>query len=630
MRRFALASSLAAIVVGTALISCTESDPDAEAQQGTRPPGFGAVASPAAGANPSISFAFSSLTLRPAQVLAGDAVAVSVTNIFNSGGAGTQSISLSVAGSVVDTTDAVFAAGASADVEFTYTPRVSGRHLVKVGARLGTLTVVEPPRQTGLSDIIALTRGPYLGSCAFTSVVVAWNTNVPGDSLVLFGPDPDSLRSVAYAEETVKRHAVTLTALSAGQALHYRVFTNGEPLTPAIPFKTNSRDTDFSFTVYGDPGEGHDVHRGVIAAMREVESDLTVVTGDINHTSEAEDKNYDKFHFGPYRDLIREQCFWPSIGNHDWAPPAMAARYLDAFHLPANNPEGSEEYYSFDFGNTHFIALNSNLRRRSDPQWAWVQRDLKAAASSPDIQWIFVFFHHPPYSSGPQGLNPQEPGQSMAKLYVPLFEKYGVTVVFSGHVHAYERTCQLRSLRCVAVGGIVYVVTGNGGNTGPAFNVCGADCFWSERYVNAPHFVRVEVRGNTLRIEAIASGLSFTAVEGSRYVIDSFVMEIDDTAPDSSYRLTAVLQEDPVGVIHAAEVIKRHMEKFLAIPGVIGVQVGVFETNRGFRARIEVNILNITHEKRDLLPKEIEGIPVWMQRAESHADRAGKDFLSNR
>ena len=67
-------------------------------------------------------------------------------------------------------------------------------------------------------------------------------------------------------------------------------------------------------------------------------------------------------------------------------------------------------------------------------QTAWLERELIAARQDPAIRHIFVVMHHPPFSISLHGGN-----RDLRERWTPLFEKYQVTAVFSGHDHVYER-----------------------------------------------------------------------------------------------------------------------------------------------------------------------------------------------
>jgi hypothetical protein len=127
------------------------------------------------------------------------------------------------------------------------------------------------------------------------------------------------------------------------------------------------------------------------------------------------------------------------LGNHEY----NHLNYFDLFYLPNN-----ERWYSFDYGHAHFICLQIDGFSSYGPgseQYSWLEHDL-ARAEQP---WEFVFFHVPPYSSGPHGSDLQ-----VRTSLHPLFVQQGVDVVFNSHDHDYERS---------VVDGVTYIVTGGGG-----------------------------------------------------------------------------------------------------------------------------------------------------------------------
>jgi hypothetical protein len=194
------------------------------------------------------------------------------------------------------------------------------------------------------------------------------------------------------------------------------------------------------------------------------------------------------------------------VGNHELSGGECGYQgYRDIYHLPDNAPPGDgETYYSFDWGNAHFVALDTNQSYGAgSAQYDWLIADLQAATRP----WQFVFFHHPAYSSGTHGSTPD-----VQAHLVPVFETYGVDVVFNGHDHHYERTCPVLGGACTTPqdGGVVYYVTGGGG--APLYPV-GTD--WFTAYGDSlNHFLRVAVHECWLRLEAVGTdGVIFDSYE---------------------------------------------------------------------------------------------------------------------
>ena len=133
--------------------------------------------------------------------------------------------------------------------------------------------------------------------------------------------------------------------------------------------------------------------------------------------------------------------------------------YLDIFTLPGNGevggvPSGTEQYYSFDYGNVHFVSLDSQLTARDTDQMAAMRDWLIDDLSSNDPDWTVVIFHHPPYSKGANHDSDDTekiggfdmPQQWMRETFVPVFDNYGVDLVYNGHSHSYERSYYLNNL----------------------------------------------------------------------------------------------------------------------------------------------------------------------------------------
>jgi hypothetical protein len=118
-------------------------------------------------------------------------------------------------------------------------------------------------------------------------------------------------------------------------------------------------------------------------------------------------------------------------------------------------------YYSFDYGNAHFVVLNNyfSMNTVGSAQYNWLTADLAASNQF----WKFVFFHEPAYASNSLQ-QPRDSTKTVQNL-VPRFEQYGVDMVFSGHWHYYERMKPLLGgqVSTIEAGGVVYLVTGGGG-----------------------------------------------------------------------------------------------------------------------------------------------------------------------
>jgi Calcineurin-like phosphoesterase len=131
-----------------------------------------------------------------------------------------------------------------------------------------------------------------------------------------------------------------------------------------------------------------------------------------------------------------------ALGNHD-ANPQLVNQYLKYFNL-------AKPYYSFDFKNIHFIALDTNAPVvTNSEQFKFVKGDLEKASSNKSITWIIPFFHIPAYTtpsgerietSLPTELATVTSFDALRNTYQPLFDKYGIKIVLQAHAHNYQRT----------------------------------------------------------------------------------------------------------------------------------------------------------------------------------------------
>ena len=328
-------------------------------------------------------------------------------------------------------------------------------------------------------------RDPYVQSVSASSAVIAWVSKEPGVGIVEYGETP-WLGREGVDDRVTRRHAVALTGLGPESRYYYRVKEAGEK--PEIArFRTASEGecSRFAFAVIGDSGRGRKGQLVVAALLERLEPDLILHTGDIVYPS-GEERHYDRRFFVPYGRLLKEVPIFPILGNHD-LERGNGAAYLNNFHLPRNDTQGTGRYYSFDWGNAHFVALNSELYHgdhsyRPEEQKTWLDRDLKETRQP----WKIVYFHRPIYSSSKHGGD-----ERIRKDLEPVLVRHEVDLVFSGHDHVYERTVPIR--------GVTYVVSGGGGKgLYPA-----GRSEWTAFSKSAYHAVVIRVDGKRLSLEAV-------------------------------------------------------------------------------------------------------------------------------
>jgi hypothetical protein len=334
----------------------------------------------------------------------------------------------------------------------------------------------------------SLTRGPFLQLLTATSVTIVWRTDAVDTCGLSIRPLDGVAQRITGVIDTVCR--ITVDGLVPGTRYAYVPLADYQPLDSEAIFRTNDPGQSFTFLVVGDSGRATAAQWNVRDRMLDSPADFLVHAGDMVYPN-GEPENYDSRFFQPYREMMRRIVFWPCLGNHDVETNA-GQPWRDAFYTPANNASGTENYYSFDYGNAHVVVLDSNdTTAPGTPQYVFLNADLAATTAT----WKFVFFHYPVYSSGRRG--------SFTLIrddLAPLLDAHEVDLVFAAHDHDYERTKPLRGGQVVSPDeGRVYIVTGGGGAGLVPVGISRFTAYSESAY----HFLRFSVDGPSLRGEMI-------------------------------------------------------------------------------------------------------------------------------
>jgi hypothetical protein len=293
----------------------------------------------------------------------------------------------------------------------------------------------------------------------------------------------DPPRSRRVAVPGVRAHRVyraDLVDLEPGSLFPYRLRRGGEVVFTAEGRAPKAAGQPYRFAIFGDCGAGTAEEKAVAHRAYQARPDFLLIAGDIVYTrgriSEYREKFWpvydaDAASPGVGAPLLRSTLAVAAPGNHDVAardlgqyPDGLA--YFYYWDQPLNGPIGPEggpltptlfgpdasraalreaagpahprmANFSFDYGNAHWTVLDSNSYVDwADPELrAWVERDLAAAK---DATWRFVAFHHPPFNSSRAHF-----GDQRMRVLADVFEGGRVDVVWTGHVHNYQRTFPL-------------------------------------------------------------------------------------------------------------------------------------------------------------------------------------------
>jgi len=298
-----------------------------------------------------------------------------------------------------------------------------------------------------------LIRYPYLQDLVGNRGTVVWTTREAGEGRVQYSTDRSfsqtataSLREFLPAETDLPtrffQYRAELKGLRLATEYFYRVLVDGQEVASGddLRFRT-SGPGPFTFLAFGDSGlDSPEQGRLAQLILRENPS-LVLHTGDLAYPV-GSFETYDREYFAYYRDLMERVPFFPSPGNHDYYE--RAAAYV-AVHAPPTDgvpAEGRGRYYSFDWGNAHFVALDSNASLSeavsgTGKMFEWLDNDLAKTRQF----WRIVYFHHPPYATG---IHEADARLAVVRQYlVPILERHRVHLVLNGEEHSYQRSFPL-------------------------------------------------------------------------------------------------------------------------------------------------------------------------------------------
>ena len=347
------------------------------------------------------------------------------------------------------------------------------------------------------SDAPMMLRAPYVQRVDERSAALLWTAPLPpGMGVTLERPDRTVVDVVPSELDEFGQHVGELAGLEPSSTYCWSVRGPEGELVSRGGFRSApapGSGEEVRFVVVGDMGSGSSDQYAVRDQITTVPFDLMLTVGD-NAYEDGTLAQFEQNFFGVYRDIFRWVSVFPTPGNHDYHTDG-GAPYRQVFALPENGgPEGLERWYSFDWGDVHFVALDTNSLGPAQLEW------LEADLSANELPWVIAYGHHPPYSSGRHGSD-----LATREALAPIFQRHRVPVFLAGHEHDYERT--------VPIDGTTYVVTGGGGQgtreTGSSEFTAHSD--------EVLHFVWGRVAGDLLELHAIdANGEEFDSVAITR------------------------------------------------------------------------------------------------------------------
>lgn len=244
----------------------------------------------------------------------------------------------------------------------------------------------------------------------------------------------------------VSHYTATVNDLKPGTTYVYRVGADGaESEFTTAP----ATDAPFSFFFMSDTHCSPVMTDVLAAGLKEYpQAAFCTISGDLVGTGQYRE-DWDKL-FRNGAGFFATHPLMPSMGNHDCIDGLGSDLYRGLLALPENGPAklDKELAYSFQYGNTFFLM--PDVTSPIEEQTPWLEEQLSHSTAA----WKFAVFHFPPYA-------PNDSNPDIVREWLPLFDKYHVDFVLTGHVHDYLRTYQMnggKKMDSIAEG-TVYITT---------------------------------------------------------------------------------------------------------------------------------------------------------------------------
>ncbi|XP_021764753.1 purple acid phosphatase 22-like [Chenopodium quinoa] len=346
----------------------------------------------------------------------------------------------------------------------SFTPRplaASSAKFVRPPAR----NIILTPHKRSTSD----PQQVHISLVGKDRMMVSWITEGKGmaPSIVEYGTKSGEYESYAKGDHKTyhyflyssgRIHNVVIGPLKPNTTYYYRCSKK----QPEFSFKTPPSSFPIEFVVVGDLGQT-EWTKSTLEHIGQNDYDVFLLPGDLSY-ADTQQPLWDTFGrlIEPY---ASQRPMMVTEGNHEVEFIPFVADSFRAYNarwcMPYEESGSSSNlYYSFDVTGAHIIMLGSYTDYDANSaQYAWLQIDL-AKIDRAKTPWVIVLLHAPWYNSNTAH---KGEGEEMRQAMEELLYKTRVDVVFSGHVHAYERFTRVYNNQADPCGPI-YITIGDGGN----------------------------------------------------------------------------------------------------------------------------------------------------------------------
>ncbi|XP_010426889.1 PREDICTED: purple acid phosphatase 22-like [Camelina sativa] len=293
------------------------------------------------------------------------------------------------------------------------------------------------------------------------------------DSVVEYGKQPGKYDGKATGESTSygylfynsgKIHHVKIGPLQSNTIYYYRCGGNG----PEFSFKTPPSTFPVEFAIVGDLGQTESTD-ATLSQIKSQDYDVFLLPGDLSYAGNryySRQSLWDSF--GSLVEPLASKRPWMvTEGNHEKEVYLGFTSYNARWKMPyAESLSDSNLYYSFDVAGVHTVMLGSYTKFDSDSdQYQWLEANL-AKVDRKTTPWVIVLMHAPWYNTNEAH---KGEGESMREAMESLLYSARVDVVFSGHVHGYERFKRVYNNKADSCGPIYITIGGGGRSLAPPY-----------------------------------------------------------------------------------------------------------------------------------------------------------------
>lgn len=313
-------------------------------------------------------------------------------------------------------------------------------------------------------------------------------------------------RDVSLDGSGVWHYEATAVGLEPGVTYVYRV-GGGDVWSAVETFTTSGTDAStLTFAYLGDAQPANDTAAEVVQwgdlleAMYERNPELSfAVLGGDNVNSGISLDQFELFSENAAR-VFSSVPLFSTIGNHESNfIGGKAELLLDWFAFPENGPEGfEEEFYSFDVANCHILVLNSWIfsgeQPLTDEDYERVNNWIAADLARSRADWQVAVTHIPVYA-----VHSDTTAAKVKENWVPIFEQYGVDLVFEGHQHVYSRSYPMYQGKIDYENGITYIM----GVSGSKQYDSADETFAARTVYSTPNYQLIQIDGDMLTVQSL-------------------------------------------------------------------------------------------------------------------------------